>query len=202
MDIKTLQLLTQVHRLLGTSHAGERENACAKIIKILSSHGFTWNDLPTLLHAAEAMDSQSATNGNARRSAVEPSAPLPLVRLTTALGKYLHLQEYEYLTVGLWIAHTFVYRRFMVSPRLVLASPVRRCGKTTALSLLAALCHYGERFDGLTPAVIYRLVNSGEVSLLCDRRIPIACTKTICCAACSTLGIATAAVSHARLEMV
>jgi hypothetical protein len=70
--------------------------------------------------------------------------------------------------MALWIAHTFVYQHFMVSHRLALASPVRRCGKITALSLLARLCHRGERFDGLTPAAIYRLVDRGELTLLCD----------------------------------
>jgi hypothetical protein len=57
--------------------------------------------------------------------------------------------------MALWIAHSFVYQRFMVSPRLALASPVRRCGKTTALSLLGALSHRGERFDDLSPAVLW-----------------------------------------------
>src|SRR5262249_36001904 len=104
----------------------------------------SWNDLPDLLHATGGTHARDATR--------KPSEPLPLERLTTALAKYLQLQEREYLTIALWIAHSFVYQRFMVSPRLALANPVRRCGKTTALSLLAALCHRGERFDGLTPA--------------------------------------------------
>jgi hypothetical protein len=160
MDTKTQQRLARLHAVLGSSQLGERESAWAKMNEILRKDGYSWNDLPDLLRGTGETD--------AREVIREPSAPLPLERLTTALGKYLHLQEHEYLAIALWIAHTFVFDRFMVSPRLALASPVRRCGKTTALSLLATLCHRDERLDGLTPAAIYRLIDSGKLTLLCD----------------------------------
>jgi hypothetical protein len=160
MDIKIRQRLAKLHAMLGSTHAGERENAWAKINEILREHGCSWNDLTDLLRATGGSD--------AREAARKPTRPFALESLTMTLGKYLQLQEHEYLTMALWIAHSFVYERFMVTPRLALASPVRRCGKTTALSLLSALCHRGERFDGLTPAATYRLIDSGELTLLCD----------------------------------
>jgi len=123
MDIKIRRRLGMLHALLGSSHAGERENAWAKIIEILCEQGCSWNDLPDLLRATGETESRDATR--------EPSGRLPLERLGTALGEYLQLQEHEYLAVALWIAHTFVFNRFMMSPRLALASPVRRCGKTS-----------------------------------------------------------------------
>jgi len=49
MDMKIRRRLATLHGMLGSNHAGERENARAKIIEILCEHGCSWNDLPDLL---------------------------------------------------------------------------------------------------------------------------------------------------------
>src|SRR5262245_12585965 len=98
MDMKTRRRLATLHAMLNSNHAGERENARAKIIEILCEHGYRWSDLLDLLRATGGPDARDATR--------EPSGPLPLERLTTVLGEYLQLQEHEYLTVALWIAHS------------------------------------------------------------------------------------------------
>jgi hypothetical protein len=45
------------------------------------------------------------------------------------------MTPHQFVAVALWIAHTFVYQRFAVTPRLMMTSPVRGCGKTTLLDL-------------------------------------------------------------------
>jgi hypothetical protein len=57
-------------------------------------------------------------------------APLDLIR--HILQRHLRLTEHQSVAVSLWIAHTFLFSRFAVTPRLVIESPVRGCGKTTA----------------------------------------------------------------------
>ena len=56
----------------------------------------------------------------------------------------------------------------MVTPRLALMSPVRGCGKTTALALLALLTARGRKEDGITAAAIFRLVDREHCTLLLD----------------------------------
>ena len=47
---KDRQRLRQLHAMLGSSNAAERENAWNKVDEWLRKHGKTWNDLPELLH--------------------------------------------------------------------------------------------------------------------------------------------------------
>src|SRR5262249_21130535 len=78
IDMKTRRRLFVLHAMLGSSHAGECENAKAKIIEILYKHGYRWNDLLDLLSTMYGTDARDTTQ--------EPSGPLlPLEHLTTAL---------------------------------------------------------------------------------------------------------------------
>jgi hypothetical protein len=65
----------------------------------------------------------------------------------------------ERLAVALWILHTYIYERYRETPRLALLSPVNGCGKTTLLSLLELLVHYGRSAANVTPAVIYHQID-------------------------------------------
>ena len=67
------------------------------------------------------------------------SGPAPLDLIVYILRRHLHLTEHQYIAVALWIVHTFFYARFSVTPRLALTSPVRGCGKTTALDIISEL---------------------------------------------------------------
>jgi hypothetical protein len=172
--MRTRQKLAKLVRtMLSTSHPGERDNAASAINDILTQHGYSPADLDQLL-ATGAADAQQAPRQDQAPWQDDDDdrdvgqAPPPLDGLASLLREYLHLDEQEYLAVALWIIHTHVYDRFMVSPRLALVSPVRRCGKTTTLSLLTALCRNGQRMDGLTAAAIYRLVDREQPTLLCD----------------------------------
>jgi hypothetical protein len=51
------------------------------------------------------------------------------------LEQYLCLKPHERDAVTLWILHSHIYDRFMVTPRLVLCSPVRNVGKSTTLDV-------------------------------------------------------------------
>jgi hypothetical protein len=64
--------------------------------------------------------------------------------------------------------HTFVYQRFAVTPRLMVTSPVRGCGKTTLLDLLEAMCVRPLKSDSITAASIYHAVDREHPTLLID----------------------------------
>jgi hypothetical protein len=61
------------------------------------------------------------------------------------------------LLIALWILHTHIFdqRFYMVTPRLLVSSPVRGCGKTTLMLLLESLCANGDRSDNVTAASLY-----------------------------------------------
>ena len=82
--------------------------------------------------------------------------------------RHLHLTEHQFIAVSLWIAHTFVFSRFAVTPRLVFESPVRGCGKTTALNIVKALAFKTTKTDHITAAVTFRLVDRDRPTLLVD----------------------------------
>jgi hypothetical protein len=70
--------------------------------------------------------------------------------------------------VALWVIHTHVYDRYMVTPRLLLTSPVRNCGKTTLLDVIGRLAARPQKSDSITAAVIYHTISEMSSTLLID----------------------------------
>ena len=96
------------------------------------------------------------------------SGPAPLDLIVYILRRHLHLTEHEYVAVALWIMHTFFYARFSVTPRLALTSPVRGCGKTTALDIISELAAKTDKSDHITAAVLFRQIDRDRPTLLID----------------------------------
>ena len=91
---------------------------------------------------------------------------LELVRFI--LEQFVDMKPHEYVATALWVLHTHVFQRFVVSPRLAFTSPVNGCGKTTALAVIEQLAFRPERMDNATPAVIYHLIDQLSGTLLVD----------------------------------
>jgi Protein of unknown function (DUF3631) len=164
MNDKDREKLWKLHAMLGSSNAGERDNAREAIDKLLRKHRKTWNDLPELLtQPAPAADS-------ARRAAPPPSSTnissLDLVH--ACFQDYVALQPHEYVAMALWIHHAHIYQRFTISPRLLLLSPVRGCGKTVTLDLIARLMPWPSRSDNVTAAALYRMIDRTHFVMLLD----------------------------------
>ena len=64
--------------------------------------------------------------------------------------------------------HTHVYDRYMVTPRLLLTSPVRGCGKSVGLDVLSRLVARSELTDNITAAAVYDTIDSLLCTLLMD----------------------------------
>jgi hypothetical protein len=154
---------------LGSPDLDERANARRRIMELLARHRMSWNDLADALCS---VSSAAWLSGDSLADDLGPGAPervkdlLGLVR--HILSEYVSLRDHEYVAVALWILHTHVYDSFMVTPRLALRSATADCGKTTLLDLMARLVARPEKFDAITPAVIYRLVNETRPCLLID----------------------------------
>ena len=97
-----------------------------------------------------------------------PREPDLLGLVISMLEQYVVLKPHEYIAVALWSLHTHVYDRFMMTPRLALRSPVADCGKTTLLDVLARLTARADKFDAISTAAIFRLIDATHPTLLID----------------------------------
>ncbi|HKD37450.1 MAG TPA: DUF3631 domain-containing protein, partial [Pirellulales bacterium] len=71
-------------------------------------------------------------------------------------------------TAALWVLHTYLPDRSLVSPRLTIASPEKRCGKTTLLDVLARLALKSLPTANVTAAAIFGVVEAYRPTLLID----------------------------------
>jgi len=70
--------------------------------------------------------------------------------------------------LALWVLFTHVFEAVRVSPRLALLSPLPECGKTTALSILSRLVPKPLTASNVSSAVIYRVIEERQPTLLMD----------------------------------
>ena len=70
--------------------------------------------------------------------------------------------------VALWILNTYVHDCFTISPRLLLTSPDKRCGKSTLLGIVQQLALRAVTTANATPASIFRLIEDVKPTLLID----------------------------------
>jgi hypothetical protein len=72
------------------------------------------------------------------------------------------------LVVALWIFHDYVFELFMVTPRLCVYSPEKRCGKTTLLDVIGCLINRPLPTVDITGPALFRTVEKARPTLLFD----------------------------------
>jgi Protein of unknown function (DUF3631) len=153
------QLAWKLHALMGSSCAEEAQNAHAQLVKQLAKHGLTWNDLPAIIAATAAADTDTSPAG-AAGSAASVAPTVNVLDLVLALiDEHIAITAEERMAAALWVLHTWVFDRFTITPRLALLSPVKGCGKTTVILLLEQLVAEPYRSDNITAAAIYYLLD-------------------------------------------
>ena len=70
--------------------------------------------------------------------------------------------------VALWVLQAHALDAFQCSPILALLSPEKRCGKTTALSVIAKIVPKGVFASNTSPAAVYRIIEKWRPTLLVD----------------------------------
>jgi hypothetical protein len=73
------------------------------------------------------------------------------------LTREVVIGDAERVAVILWIAHTYVYELFPLTPRLFVTSAGPESGKTRLLSLIADMSRGGLRINGISKAALGRL---------------------------------------------
>ncbi|MGH8577105.1 MAG: DUF3631 domain-containing protein, partial [Gammaproteobacteria bacterium] len=84
--------------------------------------------------------------------------------LTTHLGQPDGAAD----AMALWTAHAHCHTAFLHSPRLNITAPEKNCGKTLTLDVLHSLVPKAIRTEGITTAVLFRIVDKYAPTLLVD----------------------------------
>jgi hypothetical protein len=146
---------------LGSRNPKERNRAGGSIDNLLRRNRKGWNDLVAAL-------SGSHEEWACKPKPADPTRVNPLELVHFLLGEYVALKEHQLVAVSLWCLHTHVFRRYMVTPRLALRSPTAGEGKTTLLDVLSQLAAKAEKFDAITTAALYRVIDKSHPTLLID----------------------------------
>lgn len=88
--------------------------------------------------------------------------------IATIIRGRVSLPKYAPEVLACWILHTWVFEQFDVTPRLVLQSPEKRCGKTITLGILEQLVNNPCFTGNVTAAYLFRKINSDRVTTLID----------------------------------
>jgi hypothetical protein len=151
---------------LGSQDPDERRNVHQWIADLLARKRKNWNDLTDLLSNPVSPSWADDDNNNTSPPGSDiPNIPDLIHRL---VEWYVWLQPHEAVAVALWVMHCHVFAQFRVTPRLVLTSPVRGCGKTVLLSLLAKWVPKPLKTDAISPAAIYHSIDNSHSTLLVD----------------------------------
>src|SRR6516162_4454000 len=140
----------------------------------LKHHGKTRADIQSILAQAAIDDAAQAPppppSDPRDAASAEPIGPTETVLglACSAFKTYLALDSHEYVAKALWAMHTHVYDRYMVTPRLLLTSPVRGCGKTVGLDVLDRLVARSYLTDNITAASLYDTIDRDRCTLLMD----------------------------------
>jgi hypothetical protein len=89
--------------------------------------------------------------------------------MLTLIEEYIWVTAEERLAIALWLLHTYTFRRFDHTPRLLVISPIEDCGKTTVLKVIEQLAHEPGRYGSVTAATIYyQIEHTPGITLLID----------------------------------
>jgi putative DNA primase/helicase len=82
--------------------------------------------------------------------------------------RFVSLPEGAAEPLALWVVHTHALGAAVISPLLTVISPVKRCGKTVLLRVLAALVRAPLFVSNISPAALFRAADASQPTLLVD----------------------------------
>ena len=98
-----------------------------------------------------------------------PSIGFTLDEISDLVSRHMIVRNEEAKAAALWVAHTYVFKRFQHTPRLAITSPEKQCGKSTLLKILFELSYNPLKTDNITPAAIFRAIGaSNGMTMLID----------------------------------
>jgi len=143
-------------------------------------------ELPRLADEVDrAAAQQAAEQGSSEASAsIAPPWPEPWPEAVTlcealnetlaAIHRHVVLSKEAGIAVALWVGWSYAVDRGPtgpagdIAPLLTIVSPVKRCGKTSLLSVLTHLCPRVVPASNIRPAALFRTIEAERPTLLID----------------------------------
>jgi hypothetical protein len=91
-----------------------------------------------------------------------------LDEIATAVRGHVVLDDHSRDASALWAVHTYVIKRFAISPKLFVRSALRGCGKSTLLDALGHVVARPMLAANITTATAFRLIAKYQPTLLID----------------------------------
>lgn len=172
-------LLRAVAAILSDAPPLDRSLAHAKIRESLGDRkipGATGIARAACAATPTAISAQDAPTGQGQALVLDDPEPSDdpvdgvelLDDLEQLVRRYVVLPLAAARAVALWIVHTYLIEAADITPRLVVTSPQRRCGKSTLLDLLGAVVRRGLAASNITSAAMFRVIEACAPTLLVD----------------------------------
>jgi hypothetical protein len=149
LDDKTKDRLVRFYRIWREREtAWERDIARAEMERIAEEHGYTIDEI----------DRITEEHGQATGQLDQPTPPSLAETINALRGivlQYLVLPANGDLLISLWIAFTFVFKRFMHAPRLVADSVDPGFGKSLLLGVVSQVSNNADLNGDLSAASMY-----------------------------------------------
>jgi putative DNA primase/helicase len=88
--------------------------------------------------------------------------------IATTIRSHVVVSDFSRDISALWTVHTYLIRKFMISPKLSIRSAVKGCGKTTLLDVLSHLVFRALVTGSITKAALFRIIDMWHPTLLID----------------------------------
>jgi hypothetical protein len=88
--------------------------------------------------------------------------------IAEAVADHVRLTDADAAAITLWCVHAHAFGAALISPRLVITSPEKRCGKTTLLRVIQNLTPKPLQAANITAAALFRTVEAARPTLLID----------------------------------
>lgn len=122
-------------------------------------------------NARKALENQDDESGlfpivTPHAQAVQSTALLD--EIADTIRRFIVCDPETVTAATLWIAFTWLIDRVQVAPIAMITAPEMQCGKTQLLSLIGKLCHRPLLASNITPAAIFRVIETYGPTLLID----------------------------------
>jgi hypothetical protein len=130
--------------------------------------------LDKLVEAARGETSEEAGQGAALDLLEHDPWPDPvdgsalLHEVASAIVRYVVLSGESAVAIALWVVHAHAFKSSLITPRLVITSPEKRCGKTRLLQVIWPLVPKPLLAANITAPAMFRTVAAERPTLLID----------------------------------
>lgn len=147
----------------------ERERAIGAVKRVKCVGGAVALVDAFLISGKAKPEKTAKSSADEPEPAAEAQDTATLLReLVDVFEHHVMLPEGAAIALALWTMHTWVLSASFYSPRIAVTSATKRCGKTLVLDLLNLFCRRSLMCAGITGAVLFRVVERDQPSLLID----------------------------------